>query len=103
MIPPLSCLHVIFKRKAETARAVQAAKPAHAAQVTEAAHKVQAAETSPLAPVTMLHKVKSIRLLVSAPGPQPEKESSEDLPMVVDEEPEVSAASSNFLLIISDI
>jgi hypothetical protein len=85
MIPPLSCLHAIFKQKAETARAAQAAETARTAKVAEAAHKAQAAETSPLAPVTMPCKVKSVRLLVSAPGPQPEKESSEDLPMAVDE------------------
>ena len=54
----------------------------------------------PQEPPLLPHKVKSVRLLVSTRRPQPEeKESSEDLPMAVDEEPEVSATITAFLLL----
>jgi hypothetical protein len=78
----------------KTGDVTEAAHRAHAAEAARTAH---AAETSPPAPAPVLlqHKVKSVRLLVSARKPQPEeKESSEDLPMAVDEEPEVSATST---------
>lgn len=81
-ISPLPCLHIIFKRKAEAARRAHAAEP------------------PPQEPTLLPHKVKSVRLLVSTRRPQPEeKESSEDLPMAVDEEPEVSATITAFLLL----
>ncbi|KAN0111964.1 hypothetical protein V8E52_007982 [Russula decolorans] len=66
------------------------AEAAHRAHTAEAGRTAHAAETSPPAPAPVLlqHKVKSVRLLVSAWKPQPEeKESSEDLPMAVDKEP----------------
>jgi hypothetical protein len=80
---PLPPLLTIFKRKAEA---------------TRRAHATQNAPP-PLVPILLQPKVKSVRLLVSARKPQiEEKESSEELPMAVDdEEPEVSPTISTFL------
>ena len=104
---------MILKQKAKAARRAHAAKTLPEAQAAKTSHQAQAAETSPQAhahatepspqahaaepssqaqaPVLLPHRVKSVRLLVSARPPQPEgRESGDDLPMEVDEEPEVS-------------
>ena len=114
---PILCSHVILKRKAEAARRAHATETLPQAQAADTSPQAQAADTSPQthltepsfqahptepssqaqAPVFLPHKVKSVRLLVSARRPQPEgRESGDDLPMEVDEEPEVSPTT--FLL-----
>ena len=61
----------IFKQKAEAARGEHASKDL---------------------PTQVYPQQRKVRLLIQAPPAQPEEEEGKDLPMAVDEEPEVSSA-----------